>query len=438
MLRVATPRVERLGSLQLFSTIVLFLLGTTWIFIPGAEMGRDSWIACLLGLGSGLLLVLLYLRLYSLFPNESLYQWLIRLCGPIVGRIIGSIYIVYFLYICARNLRDVAELLRLSFMNRTPVLAITLLQAALVALGAYYGVEASSRVKVLILPGVMLLLTILTLGEWIHRYPLHLYPMLEYGLGPVWHYSFPTITTVPYGEMVVFLVYLPYLRGKPQKTVLWATVTGGLILTMTAFMAVLVIGAANLADATLPYYTMVRSIAFGDVLQRMDGVIVPMLAFCAYAKACSFLIGSAYGVAHILQARRPASLCLPMGVMGAAWASTMAISWSQHLLIGLQIVPYALHLPLQVLLPLGLWVYAELRQRLRPIKRPVMTLSKDTPPNWTRIVASILAVLLWIPYLFPNWLESSPLTGILLRPLAVWVGNPVAQLLGGAPMKEDK
>lgn len=436
MLRLATPRVERLGSLQLFSTVVLFLLGTTWIFVPGAAMGRDAWIACLMGLGSGLLLVLLYLRFYKLFPNESPYQWLPRLCGPVVGRLLACLYILYFLYCCARNLRDVAELLRLSFMNRTPVVAVTLLQSSLVALGAYYGVEASSRVKVLILPGVVLLLAMVTAGLWVHRYPIHLYPMLEYGLGPVWHYSFPVITTVPYGELVVFLVYLPYLRDPPHKMVIGGTVAGGLILTLTAFMAVLVMGAANLADSALPYYTMVRSLVLGDILQRLDGVIVPMLAFCAYAKACTYLIGAAYGIAILLRSRRPGSLCLPMGLIGAAWASTMAISWGEHIQIGLEIVPYALHIPLQLLVPLGLWLLAEGRKRFRPITRPVLSLTRDTPPNWTRLVAAVLAILLWIPYLFPRWLEKSPMTDYLLRPLAHLIGNPVVRILGGESMKE--
>lgn len=434
-LKVATPRVERLGHPQLFCAIVLFLLGTTWIFVPGAAMGRDAWIACLMGLGSGLLLVLIYLRLYALFPGESLFMWLPRLCGPVIGHLLGAIYILYFLYICSRNLRDIAELLRLSFMNRTPIIALTLLQASLVALGAYYGCETAARVKVLILPGVMLLLGIVTIGLWLHRYPLHLYPMLEYGLQPVWYYSFPAITTVPYGELIVFLIYLPFVRGKPQKTVLWATITGGLLLTLTAFMAVLVIGPANLADSTLPYYTMVRSITFGDVVQRMDGVIVPMLAFCAYAKACTFLIGSSYGIAHFMRCRRPASLCLPMGAIGAAWGTTMSISWGQHLLVGLEIVPYALHVPLQILVPLFLWLLAEVRTRVRPIKRPVLPLSLDTPPNWTRVVAGIFSILLWLPLLFPTWLEKSPLTDLFLRPMAHWVGEPVVRLLGGHPMK---
>lgn len=435
MLQVATPRVERISHPQLFCAMVLFLLGTTWIFVPGAAMGRDAWIACVMGLVSGLLLVLIYLRLYALFPGESLFMWLPRLCGPFIGRLLGSIYIIYFLYICARNLRDIAELLRLSFMNRTPVLALTLLQAALVALGAYYGLETSSRVKVLILPGVLLMMGAVTIGLWMHRYPLHLFPILEYGLKPVWYYSFPTITTVPYGELVVFLVYLPLVRGRPQKTMIAATITGGLILILTAFMAVLVIGAANLADSTLPYYTMVRAITFGDVLQRMDGFIVPMLAFCAYAKACTFLIGSGYGIAHFMSCRRPASLCLPMGLMAAAWGTTMAQSWGQHLVIGLEIVPYALHIPLQVILPLLLWLFAEARNRVRPIQRPVTRLTGDTPPNWTRVVAAVLSLLLWLPMFFPAWLEKSPMTDYVLRPMAHWIGEPVVRALGGQPMK---
>lgn len=432
----ASYRIERISSGQLFCSLVLFLLGTTWLFVPGATMGRDAWIASAMGVFSGLLLLLLYLRLSALFPQESIAEWLPRLCGPYIGTLLAAIYTLYFLYLCARNLRDIAELLRLSFLNRTPVIAITLLQTCTIGMAAYYGMETSTRLKQLLLPVVLMLLGLTFMGLWAQRYPIHLVPLLEYGAGAVWYHSFPLITTVPYGELIVYLVYLPYVKQNRNKASLWAYAFGGALLILIPFVAILVMGAANLANSALPFYTLIRSLSLGDVLQRLDAVVVPLLAFGAYAKSCSFLIGASYSASQLLGAKRPGNLALAMAVIASGWGTTMATSWGQHLHIGLEIVPFALHIPFQLLVPLALWLWAEIRRRWRPIQRPPRIIQRDVPPAWPSIVAVVIGLLIWSMRLWPTLLELTLGTNWILMPLADWVGEPIVRLLGGHPLKK--
>jgi hypothetical protein len=212
---------------------------------------------------------------------------------------------------------------------------------------------------------------------------------------------------------------------------LGATVLGGSILVLVTLFGVLVIGAANMAASALPFYDLVRGIQMGGFFQRLDAVIIPMIAFCAYVKSAKFMLASSYGLSGLLGASRPGKLALALGLMVGAWGVIMATSFAEHLEIGLDLVPAALHIPLQIILPFLLWLLAEWRHRFRPLKPAAQQRQHEQTPRWSRIVVLVVAALFWGLALRPNWWADSQLSKRIMKPIGKVIGEPFGRLLGG-------
>jgi spore germination protein KB len=104
----------KIQSSQMFVLIVLFEMGSTLLFGVGSSVKQDAWIAILLGLVCGLLIFLIYYRLYMYYPDIPFTSYIQKIIGKWLGRFIGFLYIIYYLYQSSRILRDFGELLATS------------------------------------------------------------------------------------------------------------------------------------------------------------------------------------------------------------------------------------------------------------------------------------------------------------------------------------
>ncbi|MFC6600974.1 GerAB/ArcD/ProY family transporter [Ectobacillus funiculus] len=83
---------EKIGIKQLFLLMLAFEIGTAIIFSIGTEAKQDSWLAVLVGMLYGVILILIFTTLCEYYPNNSLIQ---------IIQIIWKVYwlsIVYYLY----------------------------------------------------------------------------------------------------------------------------------------------------------------------------------------------------------------------------------------------------------------------------------------------------------------------------------------------------
>ncbi|WP_281269145.1 GerAB/ArcD/ProY family transporter [Bacillus taeanensis] len=78
----------------------------------------------LFGLAGGILLFFMYRYLYLQYPEKPLTSYITEVFGKYLGWMIGLCYIVYFLNISMRVLRDFGDLLLVSTLPKTPLLPI--------------------------------------------------------------------------------------------------------------------------------------------------------------------------------------------------------------------------------------------------------------------------------------------------------------------------
>ncbi len=135
----------KINARQLFVLIILFEHGSAIVIPLGVSAKQDVWIAILLGLALGLLVFSVYGCLFRCYPDQPLVGYIQHIVGAPLGKLLGIIYVTYFLYIAARVLRDFGELLLTFAYPETPLFVLNAIMALVVMYGAYKGLEVLAR-----------------------------------------------------------------------------------------------------------------------------------------------------------------------------------------------------------------------------------------------------------------------------------------------------
>lgn len=130
----------------MFILVVLFEMGNAILVGLGVQAKQDAWMSVLLGLAGGLLLFLIYYQLFKFYPDIPLTSYVQRITGKWIGRPLGLLYIVYFIYCATRVLRDFGELLTTTIYTNTPLIVINSLMILTIIYGIHKGFEVIARV----------------------------------------------------------------------------------------------------------------------------------------------------------------------------------------------------------------------------------------------------------------------------------------------------
>lgn len=362
----------KISPSQMLSLMVLFELGSAVVVGVGLEAKQDAWIAILLGMLGGLLVYPLYARLMKLYPGQPLTAVIPHIVGRPAGVLLSAAYILYFLYIAARVLRDFGELLVTSTLGETPLAPVIGLMMGVVIYAVYQGLEVVGRTAV---PVLVTLLFFLFLGLVLLIFsgeidPVRLLPIAETGWKPIFKTAATQTVTFPFGEMIVFTMLLPALdrQDTTLRTGIRAIFISGMLLTLTIACDIMVLGVKRASISQFPLLDTFSKISVGDFLERLDIMVVSMLILGMFFKITVFLHAGVAGVASALRIRKEGHRTLLILGLGAAvylYSLLIAGSFAEHIRVGLKWVPIRLHWPIQFIFPLLLLAVAQLRRGLR-------------------------------------------------------------------------
>ena len=360
----------KVNGFQLFSVIFLFELGSAILVGMAGEAGQDSWITILLGIASGCLLYFVYTKLYTMYPALPLTSYLQKILGRYLGWIFGVMYITYFIYIASRVLRDFEELLVIAAYRSSSLLTIGILMMICVLYAVYKGLEVFYRISELCLFIIVLMLLLIVFFEIASGIIKlnHLLPILEHGWRPLIK-TFPTTLTFPFGEMITFTMLLPFLnkQEKAKKVGILAIVLSGLCLLLFTLLNFAITGADIATRSAFPILTAVSYINIADFVQRLDTVVIISMVILGFVKITVFFFCAYLGTVDIFKVKHPKKLIYPMGIIVLVGSVVMAPNYIVHINEGLKIVPYLLHLPMQILIPVIVLVIAWIKGKVKSV-----------------------------------------------------------------------
>jgi spore germination protein KB len=94
-----------------------------------------------------------------------------------------------------------------------------------------------------------------------------------------------------------------------------------------------------------PYYALMRQINIADFLQNLDAIVVLQFCTVGFFKFALYMFGTIRGIQQLTGIQNGKVLILPSAFTAIFLADTMSSNISEHLYVGLKLVPYFLGIP---------------------------------------------------------------------------------------------
>jgi spore germination protein KB len=328
---------EKISLWQLFILIILSTLGSSIVVNMGVKAENNAWIAIIIACVSGLFLVYLYLQLLYWFPKKNLFE-IIEIClGKWAGRLVGFIYIGYFYILASYVLRDFGELMVSTIYLKTPIEFIHLTLILLVLYIVMLGIEVLGRASEIFFPYAFIFIFFVGLGiAFSGDLKLeNLAPVLQDGPMQVLVPAFTEILNFPFGELIIFMVIIPYttLFKKAAKTSVVAYLISGLLLTYSSILQIATLGVLK-PRVNFPLLSAARNISLLNFIERVDLLIVFIMMLGIIVKVSLLFYTGLKGLENIFQLPYR-SFGLPMAMIIALFSIWIAEDYPSYILKGL-------------------------------------------------------------------------------------------------------
>lgn len=357
-----------ISGFQFFCLIFLFEIGSSSLIGLAVAAKQDAWISLLIAIIMGCILLIVYIKLYEIFPDKLFTKYVEDIVGTYPGKLLAIIYIVYFMYIAARVLRDFEELLVITLYNASSLITIGILMMILIMYAIYKGYEVFARVNEVAFFLIVLIFIAVVGFELISKVIdlNNLKPVLENGWEPIFKSAFPLTVTFPFGEIITLAMFMPYLKNpkNAMKVGVPALFFAGLMLVVLTILNISILGVDVQQRATYPLLTAVSYINIANFIQRLDSLIVIVMVLGGFIKITVFFFCATHGAAQLFKVKKNDTLTYPIAVIILISSIWMAPNYLEHYKEGLDIVPYYLHIPLQIIIPIVLLIIALIQKKM--------------------------------------------------------------------------
>ncbi|MGG1661776.1 GerAB/ArcD/ProY family transporter [Brevibacillus sp. NRS-1366] len=310
----------KINARQFGILVALYSIGTTILIIPSglaAQAKQDAWIAAVLGVALGLLLVGLYSTLGNLLPTMTLVEMNEYLLGKWVGKAISTTFVFFNLVTAAELLYFVGNFLTTQIMPETPMEPINIIFACVIIMGVQLGIETLARSAELLFPLFIFLFFILIIFVSPQIELERIQPVLEADFKVLLRaaFYFSSVFSIP---IVVLLMVFPVSVNRTkaaQKTFFSGMLIGGIVLIIIIALSILVLGPDTTARQTYPSYALAKKINVGKIFTRIEIVMAVMWFISIFFKVSFYFYAAVVGLAQTLNLKEYRFLVLPMGII---------------------------------------------------------------------------------------------------------------------------
>jgi spore germination protein KB len=357
--------MNRITLNQLGSMLVMFLIGSSPLFLLASDAGRDAWLAVMLGmLGGALLLWAVNLAVYRKAPGLNLIEIWLKYLGKPIGYTAGISYVIYFCYKAIRNVREFGDLMMMYLLPQTPIWAIMFIICAMAAYTVLSGVDVLFRMAEFVLPYVLgiyvLLFLLITLSGLIHFE--NVAPILDEGWKPLLKAAFPGLISFPFGELILFLMFWKYTDDEAGmvRMTMKCYLFSGLFISATNLL--LYAGLGTMAKLiTVPLMELASLIGVANFFERIDPLVAILLFTGVFFKLAAYYMGAVLGLQQLFnRLGRHAVWIAGSAIFGGSF---LFKSYMEQVTVGFK-YNLKLHFPIfQIVLPLALLGAVIVKQR---------------------------------------------------------------------------
>lgn len=345
---------------QNICVMVLFLVGSSAIMGGSWGVGQDAWIALLIALPFGSIIALAYARIIHLYPQMDLYDITQAVFGKIMGKVIVALMSWYAIHLGVILIRLLSEFINIVALQETPQFPMMIMILVVTGYMAFSGIETVGKLAIIAFPLYLLInLYTMTLSVTDIKFS-NVLPVMEHSINALLMASLKIFTTT-FAGIVIFLFFADSVKKKnnPYKIYLYSIFISALLLLAMFFLSVMVLGVPMLEKAYFPFYTAVRTINMGEFLSRIELMVFYNFLLGVILKISVCLLAAKKGLQKVFNIKNKgrvlAIVSLLILVIGMFEFDSVIEIFNFT-----DIYQYYV-LPFQVVIPILLWIGAEIK-----------------------------------------------------------------------------
>lgn len=356
---------EKILDSQGIKMMVLFIFGSTLVVGTGGEAERDMWISVAAAILLAIPVCLIYSRVLTLFPGKDLFEILELNFGKFFGKLISLLFIWFAFHLGALVLRNFGEFIIDVDLPETPMIVPIIIFGFLCIWGAKAGIETIAKCSEYFLLFVMSLIILFGFLIIPNMDMDNILPIMGNGLSKALAGLLSSFT-FPFGETVVFMMVFSALQNKksPYKVYITALLLGGTVVIYIAVRNIMVLGPDTIKAVYFPSYSAISRINIGNFLQRVELTVTIIFVLSGFIKVAVCLLAATKGVASVLGFDDYRILVMPIGLLMINLSYLIYKDIGEMFDWAVKVWPYYA-LPFQVVLPVMIWIFIELKQRAK-------------------------------------------------------------------------
>lgn len=274
---------------------------------------QDVWISTFASFFVTLIFVLPILFLGKKYPDKTIIQYSEILLGGIAGKIVGLLYVWFFLHIAANTVRLFGEYFTAAPMPETPLLVFLITFVIVATYAVYNGLEVIGRVSEIIIPINLIVIILISFLVILDMNLNSLKPILEKGVFSVLYGA--VISGSRAIEPLLLAMLGPYINNKKKKTL-------GYVLAMFIVTIILVIidiqilssiGTNQVKLLSFPYVVLLRRIKFADIIERIDILHIGIWILGNSLKVALYYYLAVLGISQVFNVKFSKLAIIPVG-----------------------------------------------------------------------------------------------------------------------------
>lgn len=301
---------DKITAGQFMILVIQTQIGVGVLFLPSTVESvarNDAWISVILaGVAAALLSVVMW-GLTRRFPTMTLFEFLPKLLGKFVGKIVQIVYALTFILECSLVLVLFADVVRDWIFPITPSWVILGLTLATSLYMSRENIKLIARFFVLTF-GLIFILILIAAYAYKDADIMYLLPISESGLSNVLKGMLRSMNSL-YGFEIILLCY-PYVKGGSKgilKATLFACIFSTLVYAFMVFMCLIVFSPEELRIIPQPVLYMVKALSF-TVIERADLYFLTIWTIVVISTVMAYLYMAAKAAASIFGKKKHAGV----------------------------------------------------------------------------------------------------------------------------------
>ena len=310
----------KISSCQFLVLVIFFTVGTSILLIPAtltSQVKQDAWIAAILGLVIGLVVIWLFTIIASWFPKLTYIQINEKIFGKILGKMI-SILVIFMAIIYTSVLITYSGAFLITQMYpKTPMVYLNVLMVLIVVMAVRLGLETIARTAEILIFVFFFLFIFLAVSISPQIDVENLEPFFQVKINTLFKSSLGLIATSSVNAIVLLLIFPAFVKEveKARKYFFVGNIIGGVVVIVITLLCIFVLGSNTTARQVYPSYALAKVINIGDFLTRIESLMATLWIMGLFFKATIYFYVATFGLSQILNMKDYRPLTYPLGLI---------------------------------------------------------------------------------------------------------------------------